>query len=391
MEKIDLWPEEPTIKDDQVETGFTLEEASGERKRIWYRCSSEQRQSLTGSCDPYILGVLFTAMQKKTNLVVHGQASPSLLRNLEEYQAIWHTWLPQRYQLVEIWAEAEQEPERAAGRGAIMSFSGGLDSAFTAWRHRRGQAGRQEEDLQAGLLIHGFDIPVKSDKPFEHALERARTMLDSLGMEIIPMATNLRKLGGEFLHTHGTILVSCLALMQNRFAVGLIANSRLTNKLVYGWALPCSSISLTDAFLSSNAFTIVHDNASYSRFDKALALANWSEFLRNLRVCIGQHPDRRVHNCCQCVKCIQAILTFRVLGLGLPPGFAQDVSNRQILCMSYREPHEFIYFEEMSELARQRYMRSSWVTALGVSMTINRLLKPVRKSNALRHIRSFER
>ncbi len=79
MSQIDLWPEQPTVQADQIETGFVLEDASGERQRFWYRLSAGQKLALSESCDPYIPPVVFTAMQKKAKLVVHGQVSPSLI------------------------------------------------------------------------------------------------------------------------------------------------------------------------------------------------------------------------------------------------------------------------------------------------------------------------
>ena len=213
--------------------------------------------AITESCDPFVLAALFTAMQTPADLQVHGAVSPSLLKNLEEFQAIWHAWLPDRYQPVEILAESEQEAGPAAGSAAIMTFSGGVDSSFTAWRHRTGQAGRQTQDLQAGLILHGFDIPINREDAFDVAFERSRIMLDSLGMETIPMTNNLRGLGSLFADCHGAILASCLSLLQKRFSVGLIADSAPYQVLVYPWALPYGSNPLSDRFLSSNAFTIL--------------------------------------------------------------------------------------------------------------------------------------
>ena len=233
MNQLHIWPEEPAEQEGLVTTGFALEDAQGKRERFWYRLPTAQRGALTESCDPYVLAVLFTAMQTPADLRVHGSVSPSLLKNLEEYQAIWHSWLPDRYQPVEVLAESEQEAGRAAGSAAVMTFSGGVDSSFTAWRHRTGHAGRQTEDLQAGVILHGFDIPLKSEKAFDVALNRSRIMLDSLGMETIPMATNLRGVGSNFDNSHATILASCLALLQKRFSVGLIADSTPYHVLVF--------------------------------------------------------------------------------------------------------------------------------------------------------------
>ena len=311
---------------------------------------------------------------------VHGAVSPSLLKNLEEFQAIWHTWLPERYQPVEILAESEQEAGRAAGSPAIMAFSGGLDSSFTAWRHRTGQAGRQTQDLQAGVILHGFDIPINRQDAFDVAFERSRLMLDSLGMETIPITNNLRGLGGVFADCHAAILASCLSLLQKRFSVGLVADLSPYQVLVHPWSLPYGSNSLSDRYLSSNSFTIMVDGAGYYRFDKAQALAEWPEAMSNLRVCLGHNPLVRVRNCCKCEKCLRNILIFRVLGLGLPACFERDVSDRQILRLSYTTPARFGNYSRILEEAHRRGIRASWVRALRLSILLNRLQLPFRRS-----------
>jgi hypothetical protein len=388
MDLLQIWPEEIAEQEGLVTTGFVLEDARGRRRRGWYRLPSRLREAITESCDPFVLASLFIAMQTPAVLQVHGAVSPSLLKNLEEFQAIWHTWFPKKYQPVEIMAESEQEAGRAGGSPAVMAFSGGLDSSFTAWRHRTGLAGRQTEDLQAGVLLHGFDIPLKNEKAFEVAFERARIMMDSLGMEAIPMATNLRGLGSDFDNSHATILVSCLALLQKRFSVGLIADSAPYQVLVFPWTLPYGSNPLSDHFLSSNAFTILTDGAGYYRFDKAQALAKWPEAMSNLRVCLGRNPDQRVHNCCKCEKCIRNILIFRVLGLGLPACFERDVSDRQILRMSYTSKPRFANYSRILEEAHRRGIRASWVRALSLSILLNRLLLPFRQSKFIHRMLS---
>ena len=380
MEQLQIWPEGMTEQDGLVTTVFVLEDAQGTRKHGWYRLPVELRHALTDSCDPFVLAALFTAMQTPAVLRVHGTVSPSLLKNLEEYQAIWHAWRPARYQPVEILADSEQEAERAAGSPAIMAFSGGLDSSFTAWRHRTGHAGRQTEDLQAGLILHGFDIPINREDAFKIAFERARLMLDSLGIETIPMTNNLRGLGGIFDDCHAAILASCLSLLQKRFSVGLVADSAPYQVLVNPWAWPFGSNSLSDRYLSSNSFTISVDGAGYYRFDKAQALAEWPEAMSNIRVCLGHNPLARVRNCCKCEKCIRNILIFRVLGLGLPACFEQDVSDRQILHLSYKTPARFANYSRILEEAHRRGIRASWVRALSLSILKNRLQLPFRRS-----------
>jgi hypothetical protein len=388
MDQLQIWPEGISEQEGLVTTGFTLEDAHGTRTRGWYRLPAEHCGAITESCDPFVLAAVFIAMGTPADLQVHGAVSPSLLKNLEEFQAIWHSWMPDRYQPVEIRAETEQETGPATGSAAVMTFSGGVDSSFTAWRHCTGHAGRQTQDLQAGVILHGFDIPIKSIEAFDHAFERSRIMLDSIGMQIIPMTTNLRGLGGLFDDCHGAILASSLSLLQNRFSIGLVADSAPYQVLVFPWALPYGSNPLSDRFLSSDAFTIIDDGSGTYRFDKILALSGWPEAMSNLRVCLGQDPLARVRNCCKCEKCIRNILIFRALELGLPACFERDISDRQILRMSYTTPARFANYSRILEEAHRRGIRASWVRALRLSIFLNHLQLPFRRSKFLHRMLS---
>ena len=131
---------------------------------------------------------------------VHGQVSPSLLRNLEQYLSAWSAWKPERYGVVEIVAETEREREAPpAPAQAICGFSGGVDSSFTAFRHARGVTTGRPEPLRAGLMVHGFDIPLDEPEMYDRAVAKARRQLDSVGLEVIPLETNLREFEVEWL------------------------------------------------------------------------------------------------------------------------------------------------------------------------------------------------
>ena len=108
--------------------------------------------------------------------------------------------------------------------------------------------------------------------------------------------------------------------------------------------------------------------------------------MSNLRVCLGHNPLVRVRNCCKCEKCIRNILIFRVLGLGLPACFEQDVSDRQILRMSYTTPPRFANYSRILEEAHRRGIRASWVRALRLSILSNRLQLPFRRSKLLHRV-----
>jgi hypothetical protein len=303
-----LWPEELIEANGFVTASVTIESCDRDRTKLWYRVPVEYSAAITDNYDPFAIATILTAMNQGTDLVVHGEVSPSLLRNLEEFQAAWSSWRPEMYRIVQMSAETEREPAIASEtERAISAFSGGVDSCFTAFRHRTGRCGRLQRNLEAGLMVHGFDIPLK-EPVFDQAVERSRKMLNSVEMELIPMATNFR----EVIKIHwedvfGTAIASCLHLLLGSYTAGLIASSHSYPVISF----PYGSNPLSDRFLSSQRFEIVHDGAIAARWDKIQEIMNWPEALENLRVCWqGEQKDR---NCGRCEKCIRNILNFRLL------------------------------------------------------------------------------
>jgi hypothetical protein len=252
-------------------------------------------------------------------------------------------------------------------KGAIAAFSGGVDSCFTAFRHHASPSRRFQHNLQAGLMVHGFDIPLEDQQAFDGAAKKSKAILSSLGIKFIPITTNYRQVEQKlnWVDAYGPAVASSLMLFQNGYTVGLIASAFSYHNLL----LPRGSNPITDPFLSSNAFQLVHDGAGYTRLDKIRAIAHWQEARQNLRVCWqGAQKDR---NCGQCEKCIRTILGFRVLGLGLPSCFEQDVTDQQIL--GIRGLTEIQRYDlELILQAAQGSVSGSWVTALEQCISRNR-------------------
>jgi hypothetical protein len=361
-----LWPEEPFEEDDQVTLAATLERPDGTRLRLWYRLPVAYRQALTSSCDPFVLGFLFTIMKWPEDLYVRGQVSPSLLRNLAVLQEAWAVWRPSKYHAVGIYADVERESTRAGTNEAIMGFSGGGDSAYTAWHHRTGHAGRQQRDIVAGVMIHGYDIPLEAPEVFAQAEENNRIMLASLSMDLIPIATNFRTIGGTWEDSYGSGLASSLALLQGRYNTGVIAAGYDYTSLVF----PHGSTPFTDPLLSSDSFQFVHDGAALNKLDKLRQISTWPEAMQHLRVCLDGHSTR---NCCRCIKCMKMVLLFRILGLGLPGCFDRDFSDADILRMRVSDLPTIRVLETIARQAQEASITDSWVRAFQWSMKFNRL------------------
>jgi len=334
--------------------------------RLWYRIPAEYKDGLTDRADPFVIGFLFPAMQTGRPVLVRGTVSPSLLRNLEEFMAVWQAWRPDRYRQVEIIPDQEEEAVEGPGNGeAVMPFSGGVDSCFTAWRHRKALAGRRSTNLTAGVFIHGFDIPLRNNRSFILFQRRKEKLLGSIGMTLIPLATNFRDLPVSWADSHAAALVSSLTLFGKRFSQIVVASSEPYVSFVTGkiWG----SNPLTDRLLSSGTLKVIYDGAEYSRIEKIQSMSDWPEALRFLRVC--WEGKEKHENCCRCVKCIRNILIFRALGKGLPPCFPRDASDDDIRKLSIKGTFSQAVFSATIETAlKNGYGRTAWISAMREAM-----------------------
>ncbi|MHC4518152.1 MAG: hypothetical protein ACYTAS_06160 [Planctomycetota bacterium] len=376
MADTELWLEEWLEGNGQITVAAAIEQPGEPRRRLWYRVPTQWRDALTHSADPFVAGVLFDAMHVKGKLIIHGDVSPSLLHNIDEFQRAWNKWRPELYKPAEIVPDRLCEASPPETSAAVMTFSGGVDSCFTAWRHHARLAGPQQCDLRAGILVHGFDIPLNLQADYDSAAEQARQMLATIDMECIPMATNFRELKGHWEDIHGAGLASCLMLVQGGFRRGLIASSFAYSYLV----LPYGSNPMTDGMFSSATFPVIHDGAGFARLEKTRAVAQWPALPQYLRVCWkGPNYDR---NCGRCQKCVSTSLHFRLVGLPDMECFGPGITDHQLVWMSYPTIEEIKSMLRTIQMAKDLNVTDSWVGALRRSVLMNRLRmvtpKPLR-------------
>ncbi len=355
-----IWPQAPQEADNTVKISAIIESKEGRRKELWFRVPPEHFPSVTELADPFVTAMLFSAMRSATDLRVHGSVSLSLLRNLDEFQAAWNCWCPDRYHTINVIPDEEVEGNVKASDKTVAAFSGGLDSCFSVWRHTRGDCGRLKRNLKAALMVHGFDIPLHEPDVFSRAAEKSRAIIKSVGLDFIPMACNFRKFSDDWEDEHGAALASCLSLLSKGFSIGLIAGSHVYNALLFPWG----SNPLTDPMLSSDSFSIIYDSAGISRIQKAKGISEWEEAMCLLRVCWqGKHKDQ---NCGDCLRCIATALCFAAMGIQHPaclgvPSLDEGVRTLRTLRI---KPVAVTRLEEILINAKETKVQASWVRAL---------------------------
>jgi len=369
-------PQASQETDNTVKISAIIEGKEGSGKELWFRLPPEHLSSVTERADPLVTAMIFPAMRNATDIRVHGSVSLSLLRNLDEFQAAWNCWRPDRYHVINVIADEEIAGDVKVSDKAVAAFSGGLDSCFTVWRHTTGHCGRLKRNLKAALMVHGFDIPLHEPDVFANAAERSQAIVESAGLELIPMACNFREFGDDWEDEHGAALASCLSLLSKDFSIGLVAGSHVYDTLLFPWG----SNPLTDPMLSSDAFPIIYDSASVSRLQKAKGISEWEEAMRFLRVCWqGKHKDR---NCGGCLRCIATALCFAAMGVEHPaclgvPSLDEGVKRLRTLRI---KPVAVTRLEEILAAAKEAEIQASWVGALG--RCIHRKRRQNRRSSS---------
>jgi hypothetical protein len=276
-----------------------------------------------------IAAALPVAMAHGCSLHYRGNADADYLATIEEYMAAWHRWLPHRFQPVAVTADQESTGRAPQGRRAIMAFSGGLDSIFALHAHKRDLLGRRGLDIQAAVLIQGFDLTLDDQKAFDKARSHAEPVLDSYGVRLNVVRTNWREAAVDWEMTHVLGLAAVLHLFHRSFDYGVFADDVSYDNQVTPW----SSNAITNQLLGSIGFPIRSTGASWYRTEKATILGANPVVLEHIRVCY-QRPELG-ENCSACEKCLRTKLNFRAAGVRCvpalhPPVTVDDVRSIQV-------------------------------------------------------------
>jgi len=324
MNQITLLP--PRYKDEEL---ILEAELQGPEEKLLIRFQTPRKVAakyeITKRADPFVLAFCFRLMADGLPVKINGPVSTVLLRNIEQFMQIWQAWRPEKYRAVHIEAEEEiNDITTDIGQPALLCFSGGVDSCYSAWRHHHGLAGRSNLPVNAGIFVHGADIRLNQKEIYKQQFEKNEKILRDLGMELICVRTNARHSEVDWEDAHASILAGTMMLFEN-FGTGLLASSMPFQWFGCKWG----STPWTDHLLSSGRFRIACDGANYPRVEKIEQMCDWATMLQNLHVCWeGQDSTE---NCCKCEKCIRTILSFIAAGSEQPPCFPKKITPDDVL------------------------------------------------------------
>jgi hypothetical protein len=333
---------------------------------LWFSAPKEQQPLMGNILNASVIGVLQPLMCLNhqlgggLTLHCHGAVSPSLAWQLNQFQAMWANWGP--YRPVTFSASEWREPALAHPEaGAILAFSGGADSCFTAWElTRTNHMIKPVVNLDHGLFVHGFDIALTDQPGFTQALASANQQAVSIGLPLVTVTTNLRQLHDHYLNweqSHASAIAATLALFQPSHTAALLSNTYPYSDLVFPWG----SNPITDPLLSHAHFPLIPYGAAVDRLTKLNTLQAWPEGLTHIRVC--WQPQAKGGNCGVCAKCIRYRVMFSVLGNNRPACFPVGIPPLSVVLPTMRLTQAMLKdFEHYYQMALP--MSPDWLPAM---------------------------
>ncbi|HEY1134325.1 MAG TPA: hypothetical protein VGE77_07080 [Nocardioides sp.] len=88
---------------DRGERRATIEVSADDSRELWF--TSDHGALSTDTADAFLLGSLLVWMSTGVDVHVHGTLTRRLLAGLEEWQAAWVLWRPDRYRKITITAD----------------------------------------------------------------------------------------------------------------------------------------------------------------------------------------------------------------------------------------------------------------------------------------------
>jgi hypothetical protein len=304
-------------------------------QELWFRGPADALAVSGG--DAFMTALLTTAMRLGLRLIVEAPVSARLLAATERIQDIFCSWYPELHRIA-IEAHSGNAGLEGRGAGVACFFSGGVDSFYSAFKHR--------DEITALVLVHGFDMPLSNMSLRARASASLAEAALVLGKRLVEVETNSRELTNRHAswtyHQFGPALASVAQLLG-----GCAGKVYVPASESYAHLDPCGSHPLLDPLWSTETIGIDHDGGEATRNQKVAVLAGHPEILPMLRVC-WENLDNS-YNCGRCEKCLRTMIHLQAAGaLDKCPAFDSPLRVDAVARMSI--PNELVYFHAIENL-----------------------------------------
>jgi hypothetical protein len=252
-------------------------------------------------------------MYFQEDIEVRGTVSPRLAYHLEEYQYLLKFRFPENIHQVEIDYEKLKAMETIPS-GVGTTFSGGIDSTFTLWKHLPQNQPDRGFQVTHGVFTKGFDILHREKDNYLWLYHRYQQHLTDLSIDLIPLETNIFSIIHHRLSIYQFYgpLVVCMGLslaeLFQRFYIPSSGDYDYLEKVSY------TSDPFADRLLSTDTLQVIHHGSTHRRVEKVEELADWDIPQNLLWVCIRDKREKESWNCSRCEKCVRTMIALYALG-----------------------------------------------------------------------------
>jgi hypothetical protein len=343
----------------------------------WFDLPADLSPALPDSGDPWAVLMLPLACYFGETLVIDRPLDRVLHDNLLGLRSVWSAWYAEiKPVAIEAHTLAGVDRREVAidpSKKSISSFSGGVDSLFTFFRHKDRVLGDGTALIDDLLCIGGFNTPMDDFDQMRNDLEPFAVRF---GRRLVPILTNIRY-GGHAIETpysigrweerlaHGAFLAGIVHLLGRHKEFIIPATA------VYNGLYPWGSHPMCDPLLSSSNLGVVHDGASFNRIERTELITVQDGALSILQVCARN--DRRQGNCSRCQKCLRTMSTLDLLGVRERAKTFDwsDYSMEQLSRVWLPSENEQRYFLDIAKRA-ERDGRFDMATAVRASLAFSR-------------------
>ena len=280
---------------------------------LWYRIPDRFADHISLQSDPFLIPGLLAGMHFQEDIEVRGTVSPRLAYHLSEFQHLLHFRMPNAVTPVDI-KYAHLKPLQAKPTAVGSTFSGGVDSFFTLWKHLPQNQPIPDYHITHALFILGFDILNKDKDRYQILFSRYQNALKQINVELLPLETNLVSViipRMKFPYFYGPVLIGAAHVFGNLFKHFFISSSS-DYWQIKSWT--SSSDPTSDPLLSADTLNIIHFGARYRRVEKIEEISDWELVQKHLRVCFPNDFAIETLNCSRCEKCVRTMIPIYALG-----------------------------------------------------------------------------
>jgi len=321
---------------------------------LWFRFPSSSQPS--DDADPFVVALLLFAMQSGEDIEVRSSLSRKIYEGLQQYQRVFHSWFPDRFQLIEIHCSQLRDDVPLVGTGKGAAFSGGVDSFYTFLSLRK--------ELTHTIFMAGFDMPANLVESIGELIGSFSTMMQESGIEFIAGSTNIRMFVNavDWTNAHGPALIATALFFKHRLSDFYIPSSYKEGAYPNWGTHPD-----LDPLLSSESMNIVHHGSHVNRVQKLKLVAQAPMSYDRLRVCWIQ--DIGLRNCGRCEKCVRTQIALDIVGaLSKYKTFdKRTLDHSQIRQLRHRTHQSRVFARELMREAIQRGKLLVW-GSLGFSL-----------------------